>query len=465
MLKRGLQLTLIGTLLVTSSACSTADSEEAGASVQKVTTMKVEMVPVAGLLNLSGTLEAYKDVSVAFELSGVVEMADVEVGDSVAENQLLSQLDSSSYQLQLEKANTALSQAAAGIKNAKAVLSSAGASITSAEAQISSATASLNRLLKGARQQQTAQAQTQVDRARAALDKAQTDANRIQSLYAEGLASLNELEQAQLASINASKNFDDAQNALSLLDEGATEEELESAQAIVRQAQSAKQSTVAAREQAQAALEQASSQREQALVAKKEAELALAKTALKSPISGTVLAKNVTEEELAAAGQPAYTIGQIDKLKVLLPVPDHDIENWETGQKVKLSQYNQTREGTVQRIYPTTNTNTGSINVEVIVDNAGREWTPGQVVKAGLVTGQSKQIVIPAQAVLSNGNETYIFKVVNQKAVKTVVKVGDLIENQLKIIDGLSVGDQIVTIGANLIYDGLNLQFVEEEAK
>ncbi|MGZ7441968.1 efflux RND transporter periplasmic adaptor subunit [Paenibacillus sp. TH7-28] len=465
MLKRGLQLTLIGTLLVTSSACSSADSEEAGASVQKVTTMKVEMVPVAGSLNLSGTLEAYKDVSVAFELSGIVEMANVEVGDSVVENQLLSQLDSSSYQLQLEKANTSLSQAAAGIKNAKAVLSSAGASITSAEAQMSSATASLNQLLKGARQQQIAQAQTQVDRAQAALAKAQTDADRIQSLYTEGLASLNEWEQAQLASTNASKNFDDAQNALSLLEEGATEEELESAQAAVRQAQSAKQSAVAAREQAQAALEQASSQREQALVAKKEAELALAKTALKSPISGTVLAKNVTAEELAAAGQPAYTIGQIDKLKILLPVPDHDIENWETGQKVKLSQYNQTREGMVHRIYPTTNTNTGSINVEVIVDNADRDWTPGQVVKAGLLTEQSKQIVIPAQAVLSNGNETYVFKVVNQKAVKTAVKVGDLIENQLEIIDGLSVGDQIVTIGANLIYDGLNLQYVEEETK
>ncbi|MFB5265696.1 efflux RND transporter periplasmic adaptor subunit [Paenibacillus enshidis] len=466
MLKRNLHLLVIGAMLLTSSACSSSGSTETStddATGANVTTTTVQKQSGSVVKNLSGTLEAYKEVSVAFELSGLVEQASFAVGDVVSQNQVLSKLDSASYQLQLKQSNNSIAEAQSGLKNAAAAMAGAEASISSAEAQISSATASLNKTVKGARQQELDQARTKVERAQAALTKSRTDAARVQSLYEQGVATKEEQERAQLALTNASKDVEDARNALSLLEEGATMEDLESAKSGVEQAQAAKKSAAATLQQAEAAHDQASAQYEQAIVAKKEAELALSKTSLKSPISGVVLEKNVTAGELAPSGQTAYRIGQIDKLKVLLPVPDHEIDQWNKGNKVSLTLYGQEREGTVSRIYPATNSDTGSINVEVIVSNPKHDWAPGQVVQAGLSTQQSEKLLIPAKTVLSSGNETYVFKVVNDKAVKTVVKVGKLSGNKLEITDGLAVGDVIVTTGASSIYDGAAVQPVEEQ--
>ncbi|MBJ8194227.1 efflux transporter periplasmic adaptor subunit, partial [Bacillus cereus] len=76
---------------------------------------------------------------------------------SVSQGQILTMLDSSSYQLQLEQASTAILEAQAGIKNATAAISSADASIQSADAQKAAAQAGVNKVNKGAREQERAQ--------------------------------------------------------------------------------------------------------------------------------------------------------------------------------------------------------------------------------------------------------------------------------------------------------------------
>lgn len=264
---------------------------------------------------------------------------------------------------------------------------------------------------------------------------------------------------------NATKDLEDAQEALSLIQEGATLEDRQSAASSLQQAQAGKESAIAAKEQAVASKDNSAAAYQQAVIAKKQAELALSKTALKAPISGVILEKKATVGQLASAGQPVYRIGQIDKLKVLLPVPDHEITNWKQGQTVQLQLYDENREGTVSKIYPATNTNTGSINVEVIVPNTQRDWAPGQVVKAGRQLTQSEQILLPAKAVINNGTDTFVYKVVNNKALKTIVNVGQMSNNKLEITKGLNVGDRVVTTGVNLIYNGLPLQVTEGTSK
>lgn len=468
MRKRVIYAALIGSLLIGGlAAVSFLTSTNANESLvaepaRKVTIMSVSKTPVSDTLNLSGTLKAFEEVNVSFEISGLVKEAKFEVGDSVDQNQILSRLDRSSYELQLEKANTSISAAESAMNQASASIAASDASVMSADAQISSATASLNKVLKGARQQNLEQARRRVEQAQTAFNKVQADAARIETLYAEDLVALSEREKAQLALTNAAKDLEDARSSLSLLEEGATQEERESAKAAVAQTEAAKNAAVANKEQAEAVMKQASSQHKQALLLKKEAELSLSKTILKATISGVVLNKQVKDGELYSQGQAAYTIGQIDKLKVLLPVPDSTIGKWTEGQVVQVSLYGETREGVVKRIYPTTNNGTGSVNVEVHIDNPDKKWRPGQVIKAGLIREQSEQIVIPAQTVLSNGNERYVFKVVEQRAVKTPVTVSKITGNNLEIKDGLSVGDVIVKSGANLLYDGIQLQWVED---
>ena len=179
------------------------------------------------------------------------------------------------------------------------------------------------------------------------------------------------------------------------------------------------------------------------------------KSILKSPISGTVIAKLSAVGQLASAGTPIYRVGLIDPLKILLPVPDRDILSWHAGDVITLLLYQEKREGKVARIYPTTNQGTGTISVEVTVPNPRRDWFPGQVVKASRTAAKKEGLFVPVEAVLSRGEgKPYVFLAVGDKAVKTFVTTGELFNNQLEMLTGVKDGDQVVVKGADRLFDG-----------
>lgn len=107
------------------------------------------------------------------------------------------------------------------------------------------------------------------------------------------------------------------------------------------------------------------------------------------------------------------------------------------------------------RVLPTTNQGTGTIGVEVTLDNPQHDWFAGQVVRARRVTETREGIYLPVQAVLNQGEvKPYVFLAVGDQAVKTPVDIGRLMENRLEILSGVSLGDQVIVKGANQVYDG-----------
>lgn len=434
--------TVVGLTFVT-VGCSSEKSSAPVETVQRknVEVIEVKHVPLENTANLSGKLEAYEESTVSFKVGGQVLVMQANIGDQVSKGEGLASLDAADYELQQEKANKGVSQASAAIQ-------SAVAEIQTANSRVESAKANLQQVTDGARNQEKAQAQITVDRAEVNYKKAKTDAERSQVLYEEGVVSKSENERMQQAFMNAKNDFDAAKERLSLTLEGATNAQLKAAASAVAQAESGYSSAIAAKKQATVAYQQA-------IVTKKEAELKLSRAVLKSPIDGVVLDKMVSSGEMINTGQAVYRLGLLEQLKVLLPVPDRDINDWEAGQKVTLLLYGQERSATVNNIYPQTNAGTGTISVEVIVPNPKQDWFPGQVVKAMLRDDiNNNGILVPIQAVISNGDEPYVFKVVNGKAVKTNVETGDLFNNNIQITKGLTEGDAIVTTGADLLLDG-----------
>jgi len=396
----------------------------------------------------------------------------------------------------VSSANAGVSAADAGIGSSDEAIKSAQANIKAANARINSAQASLDAVNKGAREQEKAQARTAVNRAEDAYNKLKKDAERIKGLYDEGLVSKKEYDDIQLQVSNAQKDVANAEQALSLIEEGATEEQKKQASAGVQEAQAgkeqaeagvgqskaakeqskaakeqaiaskgqavaakdqaiaAKDQAIAAKDQAVAAKGQAEAVYEQAVIGKEQAELTLSKTKLKSPISGVVLDKLVSEGQHVNAGDAIYKLGQTDQLKVLLPVPDREIKEWKVGDKVSVALYDKKKTGKVTKIYPQTNANTGTISVEVVISNENLKWVPGQVVKANRVTSDNNGILVPIEAVISNGAEPYVFKEVKGKAVKTPVTTGNLVDNKIHIVSGLKEDDRVVVRGGELLLDG-----------
>ncbi|HBV98738.1 MAG TPA: efflux RND transporter periplasmic adaptor subunit [Desulfotomaculum sp.] len=257
---------------------------------------------------------------------------------------------------------------------------------------------------------QVAQAGAGLEKASAAYQKAKEDFSRLEQLYNQGALSKSDFEGAQVSFTVAERDYLLAQESYSLVGGG--------------------------------------------------------KDSLKSPISGTVIARLSAVGQVVAAGTTVYRVGQIENLKVILPVPDREISRWKAGGSVTLSLYQDSREGKVTRVYPATNQGTGTIGVEVTVANNGHDWHPGQVVRARFAADSREGLFIPVEAVLNHGlDKPYVFLASGDKAVKTPVTTGELFNNQLEITSGIKPGDQVVVKGSEMLFDGNTIKEAEVAAQ
>ncbi|WP_342434509.1 efflux RND transporter periplasmic adaptor subunit [Paenibacillus sp. FSL H7-0442] len=453
--KKGIRIMIAGVALaIVASGCSSATENSVTEASHPVKVEKLAMKPLANDFNLAGTLQASNEANVSFEADGRILSTMVEVGDSVEKGSVLAKLDTSNYQLQLDRAKATMEKAKAGVSQAEASVQSAQAGIHSSQSQVNAAQSKLQELNNGAKKQEIAQSQNAVTVATNNYNKKKADAARSQSLFQAGAVSLTENENAQLELANAQKSLSDAQEKLSLLLAGASQEQRAQASAGVDQARAGLESARATIQQGLASKAQAQATYDDALAAYEQSSLSLKKATLTSPITGVVIEKKISDGQLGSSGSEAFVVGNIKTLKVLLPVPDSEILSWKKNQKVNISLYDEMRTGTVTQIYPSTNSKTGSINVEVSIPNPELNWKPGQVISASKSINQNEALLVPVEGVISTGNDPYVFKAVNGKAVKTPIKLGKVTNNQLEVVSGLQAGDQIVTQGAGTLFNG-----------
>ncbi|WP_103106503.1 efflux RND transporter periplasmic adaptor subunit [Brevibacillus reuszeri] len=395
-------LVLIVSIALLGTGCNTKGSSAATEEVQLQAKL-VEAVPIqlqrlGQVSELSGTLAPIEETTVSFEISGQINSLPFEEGDTVKKGEVLASLDATDYSLQLALAN----------------------------ADVHGAGANLAKVKNGARLQEIQQAKVVVEAKSITLAKVQKDYQRMEQLYKNGAISQTEFEDVKNAVELAEKDVAAAEEAYALVASGARTED-------VGQTQASYQGAVVTREQAASTL---------------------AKAQLKAPIAGTILSKLTDVGQLASPGTPVYRIGTITQLKTILPVLDSQIGSWKVGDAVELTLYESGRTGQVTKIYPSTNEQTGTISVEVVLNNTKQDWFAGQVVSAVHSMAKAEGIFVRSESVFSRGSEPFVFLYKEGKAVKTPVSLGKFIDNQFEITAGLHVGDQLILKGADRLLDG-----------
>ncbi len=180
------------------------------------------------------------------------------------------------------------------------------AQVKAAAAGVARAEARLRDLEAGARPEEIAEAAAVCDQARAAHERALKEWERAKLLFEQGAAPAQELDRAEAALAAATAQLEAAKQRLALLKAGPRPE-------VVAQA---RQEVL----QARAALEQA--------------QLNLERTVVRAPLAGTVLLTNFEEGEFVSPGVPIVTLADLDKLWLVLYLPETDLGRVKIGQKV-----------------------------------------------------------------------------------------------------------------------------------
>src|SRR5450759_80939 len=281
-------------------------------------------------------------------------------------------------------------------------------------------------------------AQLRLDQARAALDQATADAKRYENRVASGDVSRSAFERARTQQETAEAQAN------------AARQQYEAALNGARQSWGAV-------ENAQASLAGVTSQLAQA-------EKGLADTTIHAPFDGFITARPVAAGEYVGLANKIATIVRIGSMKLELQTPEQRAARGKLGMTVlaRVAAYpDRDFTGTVTAVNPSVDPNSRVFILQAKFDNPKGELRPGMFATARvLLPGGESAVFVPRNAVVRDKTtDSYqVFTIDNNTAPLHVVVPGEVLGDQIRIVNGLSGNETVAAGGQSALFDGAQVQ-------
>ena len=216
----------------------------------------------------------------------------------------------------------------------------------------------------------------------------------------------------------------------------------------------------------------ATKRRETAEAQMREAQIALGDTELRAPFDAVLLERRAEIGTLATAGSPAFTLADLATLKARFNVPDFALAGFRPGQSLDLSidaVPGASIHGRVLSLAPAADPKARSFEIEVIIPNPGLKLRSGMIATVHAPGGAPgpARLQMPASALVHDPTgQLYLVYTIEQNGGRSVAKAipvepGPLAGNEVVVLSGLTAGQRIVVMGANLLQPGDPVKEVE----
>ncbi|MCD8343912.1 MAG: efflux RND transporter periplasmic adaptor subunit [Oscillospiraceae bacterium] len=291
--------------------------------------------------------------------------------------------------------------------------------------------------------------------AQLSLSSANASLNSARESYSSAVANYggSELTLLQQALSLAQDNYD---TTAALYEIGAASKvEVDSAQQSLTSAQ-------AAVDAAQATLSSAQAGIQAAQVGVDSAQYQLSLYNITSPISGTVEAVNVTENNFVGSGSVAFIISTGDNREVSFYVTDEVRRNIEVGQSVSISNAGIDYSGYVAELSNVVDSTTGMFKVKAMI--YGAESLPDglSVTLTTVSHNVEDMIIIPADALYYENGEAFVYIMSDGAAVRTYVEIDSYTTEEVAVSSGLAEGDEVIVTGSSNLRDGAAVRLASD---
>ncbi len=201
-----------------------------------------------------------------------------------------------------------------------------------------------------------------------------------------------------------------------------------------------------AMDKAAAALKTAKAQYEAAQAGLKQAEQQLEYTVVRAPYSGIVIERQVEVGEVARPGQPLMTGISLDKLRVLVDVPQSLIPAIRKHQHARvLLPDGKIVDATKLTIFPFADFSSNTFKVRLDLPEGQQNLFPGMFVKTLFTTGIKQELLVPAGAVVYRSELTAVYVLDDKGKVHfRHIRVGNEAGNGYVIVlAGLQPGERV----------------------
>lgn len=357
-------------------------------------------------LDTTGYVMAGRIIQVNPRIPGTVVELPVQEGDHVAEGDVLAQLDRRQY---LSEVN----QAKAGLELAQA---------------------NFEELESGAREQDIRKAEAALEEAQSMLELAEANLRRAETL--KDTIAPAEYDRMRSNKRQAESRVEQLSQTLELLKRGARKERLAAAAAEVERAK--------------------------AVLAK--AEYYYDNTTIRASVSGTLLdcsvdrGESVRPESMTGA---MFTIADLTRLEAEIDIQERDSPQIKLGQSCLI-----TTEAYPQREYPgrvcwlapVYNRQRGVRQARVEFLQTDDKLAPDMNCRVRILKDataeQASVLRVPADAVMEEAGDSFVFVLDGQAARRRAVEVGDTVDEMVAVRSGLAEGDVVILAGGLSLDDG-----------
>ncbi|WJE17721.1 efflux RND transporter periplasmic adaptor subunit [Halobacillus sp. ACCC02827] len=442
------QLVMVLSLVVL-AACM---QEETGSekAEERVTPVQVDTVQKDDFVierEISGSATAGEQAPVTAKTPGELVTLNVEKGDRVEKGETIGVVDPGNGESQVELQELAVRQAEQQLENARLSKEQAAAGVENAEDQVT--------LAKQASQSEKSQTAQAAEAAEQQYEQAKQLADETQKLFKEEKIPEALYEQA-------ANRAEQAQAQMKQLSGQAPASASAVAQAEAQVDQAEQQI-----EQADMAVEQAELQVEQANVQLEQAKEQAANEAVTAPVSGEVASLNASEGDLVTNQQPFATVVSLNPMTITASVTAEqlDLFNKEEELKVNIGALEDEVTATVTYVSSVPD-DTGLYPVEARVDNGEETIKPGMMATFLLPEKVVEDtLIIPTDSLVEENEETFVYQIVDEKAVQVAVEVVERQTDQVAVTsEDLPSDADVITSGQLTLTDGDLVRVMKEDS-
>jgi len=193
---------------------------------------------------------------------------------------------------------------------------------------------------------------------------------------------------------------------------------------------------------------------------------------VKAPVAGTIVALPAQVGMTISQAVPIARIAGGAGLEIRIYVAERFISRISLRQacEITLDAWpGEVFRGRVTEISPVVDPTSRTMEVRIVVDNAGTRLKSGMFAKVKIITEQKENVVkVPSSALLQRFGEDYVFVAIpnpaepgSYTAQKRIITTGIIIDGVMEVERGLNPGDNVIVRGQGLLDDGSKINIVD----
>jgi membrane fusion protein, copper/silver efflux system len=171
---------------------------------------------------------------------------------------------------------------------------------------------------------------------------------------------------------------------------------------------------------------------------------------MRAPISGIIVSKNAIRGQQVNPGDQLFSLATLERLWITADIYEDDLARVKVGQSleaVTTAYPDEIFRGTIQRISPSLDPNTHTLQLRCQVSNPGARLKPRMLARVRIVTSPGLALVVPEAALVFDDNAYYAFIVAGPNSVeRRRVEVADWNEHgYARLLHGIKPGERFLT--------------------